>query len=117
MALTLVRGCTAPDEVRDGEPGRLGGDTRETPAARAVRRARTGDRDALEFLYARYADDAYGCVRSIIDDRDEAEDVTRHVFVKLIRMIGSYEEHEGPFSAWMLRLARNVALDHVHFDA
>lgn len=113
MALTLIRGCTAADEVGEGEPGRLGADTRGTLVARAVRRAQTGDRAALEFLYARYADGVYGYVRGIIDDRDEAEDVTQRVFAKLIRMIGSYEERDVPFSAWVLRVARNVALDHV----
>lgn len=112
MALTLIRGCIAADEMGEGEPGRLGADTRRL-VARAVRRAQAGDRDALEFLYARYADDVYGCVRSIIDDRDEADDVTRYVFTKLARTIGSYEERDVPFSAWMSRFARHVALDHV----
>ncbi len=81
--------------------------------SRAVRRAQAGDRDALGFLYARYADRVYGHVRSIIHDHHEAEDVTQHVFAKLIRSIGSYEEREVPFFAWMLRVARNAAVDHI----
>jgi len=81
--------------------------------SRAVRRAQEGDRDALAFLYARYADNIYGYVRSIVHDHHEAEDVTQHVFAKLLRVIGSYQEREVPFLAWMLRVARNAAVDHL----
>jgi RNA polymerase sigma-70 factor (ECF subfamily) len=79
----------------------------------AVRRAQEGDRNALGFLYARYADNVYGYVRSIVHDTHEAEDVTQQVFAKLIQVIGKYEEREVPFFAWMLRVARNLAVDHL----
>jgi RNA polymerase sigma-70 factor (ECF subfamily) len=79
----------------------------------AVERAQLGDREALGFLYARYSDDVYGYVMSIVRDCHEAEDVTQQVFAKLIRVIGKYEQREVPFLAWVLRVARNVAVDHV----
>ena len=81
--------------------------------SRAVARAQAGDRDAIAFLYARFADDIHGYVRSIVRDPHEAEDVTQHVFAKLIGVIGSYRERDVPFFAWMLRVARNVAIDHI----
>jgi RNA polymerase sigma-70 factor (ECF subfamily) len=81
--------------------------------SQAVRRAQAGDREALGFLYARYADNVYGYVRSIVHDHHEAEDVTQHVFAKLIHVIGKYEERDVPFFAWILRVARNVAVDHI----
>lgn len=81
--------------------------------SRAVKRAQDGDREALGFLYARYADNVYGYVRSIVHDHHEAEDVTQHVFAKLIHVIGKYEERDVPFFAWILRVARNVAVDHL----
>lgn len=81
--------------------------------SQAVRRAQAGDREALGFLYARYADNVYGYVRSIVHDHHEAEDVTQHVFAKLIHAIGKYEERDVPFFAWILRVARNVAVDHI----
>jgi RNA polymerase sigma-70 factor (ECF subfamily) len=81
--------------------------------SQAIKRAQLGDREALGFLYARYADDIYGYVRSIVHDSHEAEDVTQQVFAKLIRVIGKYEEREVPFFAWILRVARNVAVDHL----
>ena len=81
--------------------------------SRAVKQAQAGDRQALGFLYAHYADNVYGYVRSIVHDHHEAEDVTQHVFAKLIHVIGKYEERDVPFFAWILRVARNVAVDHI----
>ena len=81
--------------------------------SRAVARAKEGDREAVRFLYLRYADNVYGYVRSIVRDDYEAEDVTQHVFAKLMTVIGKYEERDVAFSAWIIRVARNVALDHM----
>jgi len=81
--------------------------------SRAIKRAQQGDRDALGFLYTRYADDIHRYVRSIVCNQHEAEDVTQQVFAKLIRVIGKYEERQVPFLAWMLRVARNMAIDHM----
>jgi RNA polymerase sigma-70 factor (ECF subfamily) len=67
----------------------------------------------MGFLYARYADNVYGYVRSIVHDPHDAEDITQHVFAKLMHVIGKYEEREVPFLAWVLRVSRNVALDYV----
>jgi RNA polymerase sigma-70 factor, ECF subfamily len=85
----------------------------EIAVSRAVRCAQEGDRDALAFLYARFADDICGYARSIVHDHHEAEDVTQQVFAKLIRVIGKYQERDVPFFAWMLRVTRNVAVDHL----
>src|ERR1700754_509552 len=81
--------------------------------AQAVARAKEGDREAVRFLYLQYADNVYGYVRSIIRDDYEAEDVTQHVFAKLMTVIGKYEERDVAFSAWIIRVARNVAVDHM----
>lgn len=89
------------------------GPAQERVVSLAVARAKEGDREAVRFLYLRYADNVYGYVRSIVRDEYEAEDVTQHVFAKLMTVIGKYEEREVSFSAWILRVARNVALDQM----
>jgi RNA polymerase sigma-70 factor (ECF subfamily) len=81
--------------------------------AQAVARAKAGDHEAIRFLYMRYADNVYGYVRSIVRDHHEAEDVTQHVFAKLMTALPKYEAREVPFAAWILRVARNLALDHL----
>ncbi len=79
----------------------------------AVARAKDGDDDALRFLYLRYADNVYGYVCSIVHDEHEAEDVTQHIFAKLMTAIDRYEPRVTPFSSWILRVAHNAAIDHV----
>jgi RNA polymerase sigma-70 factor (ECF subfamily) len=79
----------------------------------AVARAKQGDREALRFLYVRYADHVYGYVLSLVRDEFEAEDVTQHLFAKLMTKLVKYEPREVPFSAWIIRVARNVAVDHM----
>jgi RNA polymerase sigma-70 factor (ECF subfamily) len=79
----------------------------------AVARAKEGDGEALRFLYLRYADNVYGYVCSIVRDEHEAEDVTQHIFAKLMTALRRYEPRVVPFSAWILRVAHNAAIDHM----
>jgi RNA polymerase sigma-70 factor (ECF subfamily) len=81
--------------------------------ANAVARAQAGDADAIRLLYLRYKDNIYGYVLSFVRDQHEAEDITQHVFLKLMSVIHQYQAREVPFTSWLLRVARNVALDHV----
>ena len=81
--------------------------------ALAIAHAKAGDREAVRFLYVQYANNVYGYVRSIVGDPHEAEDLTQHVFAKLIHAITQYEDRGVAFLAWLLRLSRNVALDHL----
>jgi RNA polymerase sigma-70 factor, ECF subfamily len=105
--------------VTDGQPGfRPRRTLDDSPEARrevrlAIARAKEGDREAVRLLYVRYADNVYGYVRSIVRDEKEAEDLTQQVFMKLMLVIGKYTDCGVPFSGWLLRLARNVALDHL----
>jgi RNA polymerase sigma-70 factor (ECF subfamily) len=80
---------------------------------RAVARAKQGERDAVRFLYLRYADNVYGYVRTIVRDHHDAEDVTQQVFAKLMTAISKYEQRSVPFVAWLLRMSHNVAVDAV----
>ncbi len=104
-----------PSSDSSGPHGRASRESLRTArlVSRAVERAQAGDREALGFLYARYADNVCGYVRSIVHDQHEAEDITQQVFAKLIHVIGKYEERDVPFFAWILRVSRNVAVDHI----
>jgi RNA polymerase sigma-70 factor, ECF subfamily len=110
------------NEAFAGTQGTIGFRTRaareEPPEMRektrlAVARAKEGDQEALRFLYITYSDNVYGYVRSILRDDYEAEDVTQHVFAKLMTTLVKYDDRGVPFFAWLLRLARNVAIDHL----
>jgi RNA polymerase sigma-70 factor, ECF subfamily len=81
--------------------------------AAAVARARDGDVDALRLLFLLFADNVFGYVLSIVHDEHDAEDLTSEVFARLPRALGLYRPGATPFAAWLLRVARNVALDHL----
>jgi RNA polymerase sigma-70 factor (ECF subfamily) len=81
--------------------------------AGAVRRAQEGDDAAIRYLYIAFKDNVYGYVLSMLRDAHDAEDVTQHVFLKLIGVIHKYEPREAPFASWLMRVARNAALDHL----
>ena len=97
------------NEVVEGE------DVTETELVRrAIERAKGGDMDAVRFLYAHFARDVFRWVRAIVRDSHEAEDITQTVFLKMITVIGRYEERpDVPFAAWIRKVARNCALDHI----
>src|SRR5215207_2703724 len=79
----------------------------------AVTRAKVGDTEGIHYLYVRYADDVLRYVTGLVRDHHEAEDITQNVFAKLMTAIKKYEERAVPFDAWILRVARNAALDHL----
>jgi RNA polymerase sigma-70 factor, ECF subfamily len=100
-------GCFRPRAELDD------GDAVRSLTAWAVQSAQFGDREAMRYLYVRYADNVFGYVRSIVHDEHDAEDVTQQVFAKIMVVLDRYEQRAMPFSAWILRVAHNVAIDHV----
>jgi hypothetical protein len=79
----------------------------------AIARAKEGDTSALHFLYVRFADEVCGCVRSIVRDQDDADEITQTLFATLPTKLQRHEQREAPFAAWILKVARNAALDQV----
>lgn len=82
----------------------------------AIMQAKAGEMEGHRYLYARYADNVFSYARKIVRDDHDAEDITQQVFAKLLRTIGRYEERDVPFAAWILRVARNAAIDHMRSD-
>jgi RNA polymerase sigma-70 factor, ECF subfamily len=80
---------------------------------RAIQRAKEGDTSALHYIYVRFADDVFRHVRRIGLSLHDAEDVTQNVFAKLMTAMPRYEQRQAPFRAWILKVARNAALDHI----
>ena len=89
----------------------VSGDSRLT--RQAVAKAKVGDPDGIHYLYVRYADDVRRYVSTFVRDPHEAEDITHNVFAKLMTAIAKYEERSVPFAAWILRVSRHAALDHL----
>ena len=71
------------------------------------------DRDeaALTALYDRYAPVVNGLARSILRDPALAEEATHDVFLRLWLQPAAYDPARGTFAGWLLRVARNRAID------
>jgi RNA polymerase sigma-70 factor, ECF subfamily len=77
-----------------------------------VERAQAGDRDALEELYLLHFDRIYGYLHLTVGNRHDAEDLTTQTFLKMLESIGRFRFRSAPFSAWLFRIAHNLAMDH-----
>jgi RNA polymerase sigma-70 factor, ECF subfamily len=87
---------------------------RETTAQvrRLVERAQQGDRSALEELYLIHFDRIYSYLHMSVGNRHDAEDLTTQTFVRMLESIKRFRFQSAPFSAWLFRIAHNLAMDH-----
>src|ERR1043166_8042586 len=77
-----------------------------------VERGQAGDRDALEGLYLLHFDRIYSYLHLSVGNRHDAEDLTTQTFLKMLEAIGRFRWKTAPFSAWLFRIAHNLAMDH-----
>jgi RNA polymerase sigma-70 factor (ECF subfamily) len=77
-----------------------------------VERAQAGETDALEALYLIHFDRIFSYLHLSVGNRHDAEDLTTQTFLKMIEAIGRFRWRSIPFSAWLFRIAHNVAMDH-----
>ena len=77
-----------------------------------VERAQAGDRDALEELYLIHFDRIYSYLHVSVGNRHDAEDLTTQTFLRMLESIGKFRWQSAPFSAWLFRIAHNLAMDH-----
>ena len=96
---------TAPLQTRGG------GDSTKA-VRRLVERAQGGDRAALEELYLLHFDRIYSYLHMSVGNRHDAEDLTNQTFVKMLESIQRFEWRKVPISAWLFRIAHNLAMDH-----
>lgn len=72
-----------------------------------------GNEDALGVLLTRHKRKIFSCIIMVVKDRQLAEDVFQDTFFKVIQTLkkGQYNE-EGKFLPWVIRIARNLIIDH-----
>ena len=72
----------------------------------------SGDNEAFDALLLRHKNRLFTYIVQMVRDRDLADDIFQETFVKAITTIrqGRYSDF-GKFSAWIPRIARNLAID------
>ncbi len=78
--------------------------------AEVLSRVRVGDADAWGELYRRYAPAIFRFCRRALPTREDAEDATTEVFMKVRQKLGTFDSSR-PFSSWLYKVASNHCWD------
>jgi RNA polymerase sigma-70 factor (ECF subfamily) len=71
------------------------------------------DANAVAEIYDRHSGLLYGLILRILRDRGEAEEVLQEVFVAIWTRAESYDARLGAPIGWLVRIARNRAIDRL----
>lgn len=108
MASTAAAATAGRIALNPGWTGALGIDETQD----LIARAKAGDRQAFASLYRAYVPIVHRYVATRIE-ASKVEDFVAEVFVKALRNISRFEFRGIEFSAWLVRIARNLILDYV----
>ncbi|MFI0608182.1 MAG: RNA polymerase sigma factor [Anaerolineae bacterium] len=78
--------------------------------AALLARARAGDKVAVAQIYRRYVDEIYGYAYNQLGERQEAEDATSEVFLRLVRALPGFRG-DSSLRTWLYTICRNVLRD------
>jgi RNA polymerase sigma-70 factor, ECF subfamily len=73
-------------------------------------RVRAGDGEAWGELYRQYAPAIFRFCRRALPAREDAEDATTEIFMKVRQKLGTYDSSR-PFTAWLYKVASNHCWD------
>ncbi|MBX2985659.1 MAG: sigma-70 family RNA polymerase sigma factor [Bacteroidia bacterium] len=78
-----------------------------------IRNFIAGNEACMEMLVKRYKSKLYTTIYLVVQDTYIAEDIFQETFIKVIRTFksGKYEENDK-FKQWIMRIARNLAIDY-----
>jgi RNA polymerase sigma-70 factor, ECF subfamily len=77
-----------------------------------VQQAKYGDSAAFSHLYDFYLTPIFRFIFFRVRSKEDAEDLTQHVFLKAWSALPNYEQEGKSFSAWLYRIARNTTIDY-----
>ena len=81
-----------------------------TELAELLSRVRAGNADAWGELYREFAPAIFRFCRRALPAREDAEDATNEVFMKVRQKLGTYDSSR-PFTAWLYKVASNHCWD------
>ena len=85
----------------------------DSPDIRLLQRIAARDTDALAELYDRHSRLLFSLILRIVNDRGEAEDLLQETFVRVWNRAEIYDPRIGGPLPWIVRVARNRALDRL----
>jgi len=82
----------------------------EAELAELLSQVRAGDTDAWGELYRQHAAAIFRFCRRVLPTREDAEDATTEIFMKVKQKLGTYDSSR-PFMAWLYKVASNHCWD------
>jgi len=76
-----------------------------------VVRATGGDTEAIERLWALHESELHVHLSRYLRDPGDVAEAAQEVFILMVKALPDYEVRETPFRFWLLRIARNHAID------
>ena len=80
--------------------------------AQLVEQCLRGESQAWEELVRRHTRRVFNLSYRFTSNRQEAEDLSQDVFMRVYRTLGSYRATSGQFTTWLTSVTRNLLIDH-----
>ncbi|MDR3340453.1 MAG: sigma-70 family RNA polymerase sigma factor [Candidatus Symbiothrix sp.] len=77
-----------------------------------IQRVKAGDIRAFSAILSAYQNRIFTIVMKIVENREDAEDITQEIFIKVFKSLGQFKE-EAAFSTWLYRIAYNTTLSEL----
>ncbi len=77
-----------------------------------AKRCLEGDARAWEELVRLYTRRIYNLAYRYLRNASQAEDLTQEIFLRVYQTLSSYRAETGSLTNWLLRVARNLIIDH-----
>jgi RNA polymerase sigma-70 factor (ECF subfamily) len=87
--------------------------TSDRSEAELVEKLRSSDPEGLADAYDRYGRVTYSLFVRITRDQSVAEDLVQELFLRLWNRRREFDATRGALGAWLLSIARNMAIDYV----
>jgi RNA polymerase sigma-70 factor, ECF subfamily len=78
---------------------------------RLVERCLQGDDSAWETIVGYYGKRVYNLCYRYVNRRDEAEDLTQDIFIKVYQNLKGFRPDMGSLQNWILKIGRNLIID------
>lgn len=77
-----------------------------------IKRAISGDSEALTMLINKYKDVAYNLALSITKNKEYAQDITQNSFLNVLENISRFRS-DSKFSTWLYRIVYNQSIGYI----
>ena len=89
---------------------RKGQSVTEERFEQCIQRMNQGEKEALREVYEEYISYIYHIVLNVLQNKENAEDITSEFFIRLWEKSDSYKPGNG-HKGWMATIARNMSVD------